>query len=177
MTLLITITGPIGAGKNTAAEALATRYAATGTTVVIADVDEVAAMVQGEGAGATGLWLSAHRAHAALVAAWLQTPVGVVIAVGPFIDAEEHAILDAALPAGVAVTRVLIEAPIDVTWSRVVDDPARGLSRVRDFHEQTHPRYRRLRDTIPTDLIIDSARHAPERIAELIDDRVRDAGL
>ena len=65
---LVTITGPIAAGKNAAAEALARRCIASAQTVIIADVDDVAAMVVGSGAAAAGLWFAADEAHGALVA-------------------------------------------------------------------------------------------------------------
>lgn len=45
MPSLITITGPIAAGKNTVATLLAEHYTASGRTVVLVDVDDVAAMV------------------------------------------------------------------------------------------------------------------------------------
>ena len=63
MPTLVAITGPIASGKNTVAELLAKRCAGKGLTVVIADVDDVAAMVTGPGAPASGLWFAAHLAH------------------------------------------------------------------------------------------------------------------
>ena len=62
---LVTITGPIAAGKNAAAEDLARRCIASGQTVIQADVDAVAAIVVGSGAAAAGLWFAAHEAHGA----------------------------------------------------------------------------------------------------------------
>jgi hypothetical protein len=53
--------GPITAGKNTITDLLAEHCVITGRTVVIADVDDVVAMVAGPGAGAVGLWLAAHQ--------------------------------------------------------------------------------------------------------------------
>lgn len=67
MPILISITGPIAAGKNTTANAVAKRCLSDELTVVIADVDDVAAMVEPPGAGAAGLWFAAHEAHGALV--------------------------------------------------------------------------------------------------------------
>ena len=51
---LVTITGPIASGKNTVATLLANLCAEDGRTVVIADVDEVAAMVTGGRSAASG---------------------------------------------------------------------------------------------------------------------------
>lgn len=49
--ILVTITGPIAAGKNTVATLLADRFIDAGRSVVI---DDVAMMVDAPGAGATG---------------------------------------------------------------------------------------------------------------------------
>ena len=71
MPILVTIAGPIAAGKNTVADLLAEHCVSSGRTVVIADVDDAAAMVAGPGAGAVGLWFAAHQAHGALVGQWM----------------------------------------------------------------------------------------------------------
>ncbi|MFY1695126.1 MULTISPECIES: adenylyl-sulfate kinase [unclassified Solwaraspora] len=65
MAHLVILTGPIAAGKNTVAELLADLLTDAGRTVVVVDVDEVAAMVRRPGAGAGGLWFAAHEAHGA----------------------------------------------------------------------------------------------------------------
>jgi putative protein kinase ArgK-like GTPase of G3E family len=75
MPILVTITGPIGACKNTVADLLAEHCVSTGRTVVIADVDDVAAMVAGPGAGAVGLRLAAHEAHGALIGQSAKLPL------------------------------------------------------------------------------------------------------
>ena len=163
--VLVTITGPIAAGKNTTADLLAQRCVDAGRTVVIADVDDVAAMVGGAGAGDVGLWFAAHEAHGALVGRWLLTDVDVVISVGPVYDEAEQSALYGQLPAGIEPLRVLVEAPLEVTWARVTADLSRGRSRERDFHFSAHARYRSLRSGIPTDLIFDSAQMSAEDIA------------
>lgn len=94
MSQLVTITGPIAAGKNTVAALLAKSLVRKGRTVVIVDVDDVAAMVAEPGAAATGLWFAAHEAHGALVARWMLSGVDVVISVGPtYTQAEQRASL------------------------------------------------------------------------------------
>lgn len=174
MAALITITGPIGAGKNTVADLVADACVRAGLTAVIADVDDVAAMVAGPGAGAVGLWFAAHQAHGALVGRWLQTEVDVVISVGPVYDAAEQQALYGQLPAGTRPFRVLIDAPIAVTWQRVIADEKRGMSRQQDFHRTAHARYRSLLSGIPADLVVDSAELTAAEIADRI---VRSAGL
>jgi adenylylsulfate kinase-like enzyme len=169
MSSLVTITGPIAAGKNTVADALAERCVAAGRTVVIADVDDVAAMVCPPGAGATGLWFAAHEAHGALVAQWMRSDVDLVISVGPVYTSAENDALFGRLPAGARVLRVLVDAPLSVTWARVGADPRRGLSRQRDFHKSAHARYRALLADIPTDLVFDSATTPAGDIATAID--------
>ncbi len=154
---LVTITGPIAAGKNATAENLARRCTASGQTVVIADVDDVAAMVVGPGAAAAGLWFAAHQAHGALVAQWMRSAADVIIAVGPVYTKTEQDALFGGLPAGARVWRVLLDAPLAVTWERVRHDQQRGLSRQREFHEQAHERFLSLRSGIPADVVFDSS--------------------
>lgn len=158
MSHLVTITGPIGSGKNTVATLVARHCTEADRSVVIVDVDDVAAMVAGPGAAATGLWFVAHRTHGALVAAWLATEVDLVISVGPIYSEDEQQALFGALPADadMAVLRVLIDAPLAVTWARVQSDHDRGLSRERQFHVAAHQRYRSLRAGIPADFVFDS---------------------
>ena len=116
---LVTITGPIAAGKNATAENLADRCTASGQTVIIADVDDVAAMVAGSGAAAAGLWFAAHQAHGALVAQWMRSAADVIIAVGPVYTKAEQDALFGGLPIDARVWRVLLDAPLAVTWERV----------------------------------------------------------
>ncbi|HEY0533063.1 MAG TPA: adenylyl-sulfate kinase [Actinoplanes sp.] len=52
----VVLTGPIAAGKNTVAGKLAERLTGRGKTVVVADVDDIAAMVATPGAARAGLW-------------------------------------------------------------------------------------------------------------------------
>lgn len=89
MAQIVTITGPIAAGKNTVAALVVETVVSKGRAVVVVDVDDVAAMVAEPGAAATGLWFAAHRAHGALVASWMMSDADVVVSVGPiFTEAE-----------------------------------------------------------------------------------------
>lgn len=163
MPILISITGPIAAGKNTTADALAGRCISDGHTVVVADVDDVAAMVGAPGAGAAGLWFAAHEAHGALVAQWMRSEADVVISVGPVYDAAESDALFGGLPVGARVLRVLIDAPLSVTSARVEADHRPGNSGRRQFHESAHARYRDLLPQIPNDLRINSGALSAKR--------------
>src|SRR3954454_18789745 len=98
MPQLVILTGPIAAGKNTVAERLARLLTGAGRTVVVADVDDVAAMVGSPGAAYAGLWFAAHEAHGALVGQWMRSPVDVVIVVGPIYSEDEQAAFTRYLP-------------------------------------------------------------------------------
>jgi adenylylsulfate kinase-like enzyme len=168
MPTLVTITGPIASGKNTVAELLAKRCQSKGLTVVIADVDDVAAMVTGLGAAASGLWFAAHEAHGALVAQWMLSEVNVVISVGPIYTPAEQEALFGSLPAETRPCRVLIDAPLSATWERAHADERRGLSRQYDFHVAAHARFRSLMPGIPSDLVFNSGETSPDDIADAI---------
>jgi adenylylsulfate kinase-like enzyme len=170
---LVTITGPIAAGKNAAADDLANRFTASGQTAVIADVDDVAAMVVGSGAAAAGLWFAAHKAHGALVAQWMRSKADVIIAVGPVYTEAEQDALFGGLPTSAHVWRVLLDAPLSVTWKRVRDDPHRGLSRQREFHQQAHERFLSLRPGIPADVVFDSHKLGAAAISSALFDMIK----
>lgn len=168
MPILVAITGPIAAGKNTVADLVAKHSMSTGRTVVIADIDDVAAMVYPRGAGEAGLWFAAHHAHGALVGQWMQSKVDVVISVGPIYTPAERDALFGQLPPSVQPIRVLIDAPLSATWQRVVADKQRGASGERDFHESAHARFRSLMPDIPRDLAFNSAEVSAADIATAI---------
>ncbi|WP_158632028.1 AAA family ATPase [Micromonospora sp. Llam0] len=168
MAQLIVLTGPIAAGKNTVAELLADLLTDAGRTVVVADVDEVAAMVRRPGAGAAGLWFAAHEAHGALVGQWMRSAVDYVIAVGPFHTADERAALTRMLPDSAAALWVVIDAPVEVTFARAQADPTRGLSRDPGFHHRAHNRFRQWLPMIPADRVFDSSRLGAGQIAAAI---------
>jgi len=165
MAQLLVITGPIAAGKNTVALRIAEGLTALGRSAVLVDVDDLAAMVAGPGAAAAGLWFSAHQAHGALVGAWMETAVDVVIAVGPIYTPREQAALLEPLPQASAAHWVVIDAPVAVTLARAQTDPGRGLSRDAEFHDQAHRRFRRLLPQIPAAQTFDSAQMSAEQIA------------
>lgn len=166
MPILVTLIGPIAAGKNTVADLLAAHCVSTGRTVVIADVDDVAFMVCEPGVG--DLWFAAHQAHGALVGQWMQSNVDVVISVGPVYSQAERDALFGQLPPTAQPIRVLIDAPLSVTWQRATADKQRGRSRQRDFHEEAHARYRSLMPDIPTDLTFNSGDTSAADIATTI---------
>jgi hypothetical protein len=165
---LVMLTGPIAAGKNTVAERLARRLTHGGRTVVVADLDDVAAMVGTPGAAAAGLWFAAHEAHGALVGQWMRSAVDVVIAVGPIYTDEEQAALTRTLPDTAAVRWVVIDAPVSVTFARAQANPSRGLSRDPEFHHAAYRRFRDLLPAIPVEVTFDSSASSADEIAAAI---------
>jgi len=165
MPQLVIITGPIAAGKNTVADKLTERLAGQGHTVVIADVDDIVAMVAPPGAGPAGLWPVAHEAHGALVGQWMRSSLDYVVVVGPFHTAEEQAALTRWLPDDAAMLWVVIDCPVSVTLPRALADPTRGLSRDPGFHHRAHQRFRQMLPGIPADVTFDSEHLSAVEIA------------
>lgn len=165
---LVVVTGPIASGKSTTAAALAAIATARGMSAVIVDVDDVAEMVAPPGAGAAGLWLSAHQAHGALVARWVNTPVDLVIAVGPIYSPVERAALLEQLPTSTAAHWVVLDAPVVTTLARAEADLTRGLSRQATFHHDRHERFRRLLVDLPAAQTFDTSATGPDVIAHQV---------
>lgn len=168
MPQLVILTGPIAAGKNTVADKLTQHLTQHGRTVVVADVDDVAAMVGAPGAAEAGLWFAAHEAHGALVGQWMRSTIDYVVAVGPIYTATEQAALTRKLPDDPAVLWVVIDAAVSVTLARAQADPGRGLSRDPAFHHRAHRRFRELLPKIPADLAFDSEELDAGQIAATI---------
>ena len=157
MPQLVVLTGPIAAGKNATADALTRRASRRGLTVVLIDLDDVAAMVGPPGATASGLWFAAHLAHGALIGQWARSAVDLILAVGPIYTEEERAALVAHLPETVAAEYVVIDAPVSLTLARALADPTRGRSRDPDFHHAAHARFRVLLPDMPRRLLLDTS--------------------
>jgi hypothetical protein len=95
----------------------------------------------------------------------MRSDADVVISVGPIYTEAEHDALFGQLPSEVQPLRVLIDAPLPVTWERAQADQLRSASRERDFHEAAHARYRALMSQIPADLTYDSGDMTVTKIA------------
>lgn len=173
---LVILTGPIAAGKNTVADRLVESLSWHGHTVVVADVDDVAAMVGAPGAAKAGLWFAAHEAHGAMVGQWMRSEVAYVVVVGPVYSDEEQAALTRHLPADATTLWVVIDAPVSVTLARAQADDSRGRSREPEFHHSAYRRFRQLLPGIPADVTFDSEKLDAETIAaEIVELLVREA--
>ncbi len=98
----------------------------------------------------------------------MRSAADVVISVGPVYTEAEQAALFEPLPVDVEVLRVLVDAPVELTWARASADPSRGLSRERAFHVAAHQRFRSLLPGIAADLRFDSAALEADEIATTI---------
>jgi hypothetical protein len=170
MPQLVILTGPIAAGKNTVAERLTQLITGRGRTVVVADVDDMAAMVGTPGAAEAGLWFAAREAHGALVGQWMRSAVDYVVVVGPIYSHDEQAALVRTLPDDAAMVWVVVDAAVAVTLARVQADPERGVSRDSTFHRNAHRRFREPQPLISADKVFDSEELSAEQIAAAVAD-------
>jgi hypothetical protein len=166
---LVILVGNIAAGKNTVAEALAATLMVRGCTSVIADVDDVAAMVTPPGAASIGHWFTAHEAHGALVGQWMKSTIDYIIVVGPLHSLDEQEALTRFLPADPSPLWVVVHAPVAVTLQRAQADATRGRSRDPEFHNAAYARFIKRLPGIPAHLSIDSSKFSPADIVAAID--------
>ncbi len=138
---LVVVIGPIAAGKSTLASELAGLLRGAGESVAIVGLDTVAEMAL----PTLDDWTWAHDIHGQLVAAWLATPLTMVIAEGPETPAEVD-LLMSHVPSDVSVFRVLLVARYETARQRTAADPSRGISRDPDFLAAM---YRRFTDELP----------------------------
>ncbi len=166
---LVILVGNIAAGKNTTASNLAAALTARGRTSVIADVDDVAAMVTPPGAASIGHWFTAHEAHGALVGQWMRSSIDYIIVVGPIHSADEQEALMRFLPEDASALWVVVHAPVSVTLPRAQADATRGMSQDPDFHLAAHARFIERLPGIPADLRLDSSKSSPAEISAAIE--------
>lgn len=168
---LVTIAGPIGAGKSSVAELLARRVWALGMTAALADLDDIA-FTQRANVDLAEFWRRAGTAHSALVRGWFEAGVDVVIAHGPFFESGSYDSLFAAAPADTRRHHVLLHATVEVALERVAADPERGpdaLSAQPDFLRATHATFAELVRSLPNlDMEIDTSKLTPAEVADRV---------
>lgn len=173
---LVVIVGPIGAGKSTVAEALGRRLWAAGTTVALADLDDIA-FAQRANVDVVKFWEAAGIAHSALVRGWFQAGVDVVVAHGPFFESRSYHALFAAAPAGALRHHILLRTGIEVALDRVGADPDRGPDAVSvdpAFLRSAHERFAELASSLPdVDVEIDTSELTPAEVVDQVLTRLR----
>lgn len=166
---LVAIAGPIGAGKSAAAELLGQRLWASGITVSLADLDDVAFSQRAQ-LELPEFWRRAGIAHSGLVRSWFEAGVDVVIAHGPFFESRSYGSLFGAVPPDAARHHVLLRAPFEIALERVVSDSDRrptAMSRNPEFLQATHQTFAELERDLPTiDLDIDTSQLTVPEVAD-----------
>jgi len=148
---LVTIVGPIGAGKSTVAELLGRRLASTGAATCLADLDEIA-FAQRAQLELAEFWRRAGVVHSGLVRGWFEAKADVVIAHGPFFESGSYDSLFAAAPEDALQHHVLLRVPFEIALQRVMIDPGRGpgaISRDSELLRTTHERFREVEQSLP----------------------------
>jgi shikimate kinase len=168
---LVVLSGPIGAGKSTVAELLARQVQARGMTAVLADLDDLA-FAQRASLDLQEFWRRAGVAHSALVRAWFDAGVDVVVAHGPFFESNSYESLHAAAPADAQHHHILLRAPLEVARARVASDSDRPLNtRTREpgFLRATHEAFADLAPSLPhVDDEIDTSSLNAQQVADRV---------
>ena len=168
MPCVVVLVGPVGAGKSTVATRLAQLVSRSGMAAANVDLDDVAFMQCG-GDDLHEFWRRAAVATAALVHAWLDAGVDVVVTHGPFFESDGFEILRLTIPAGVDVHHVLLRVAPDVAVTRTAGDPTRGISKDPAFVRESNDRLRDLRHVLPAmDLELDTTNRDPHEIAAAV---------
>lgn len=167
MKLLLVIAGPIGAGKSTVADLVGTKLSSSGATAAVVDLDDIAFMQRG--VPGHKLWRRAAVAARALIDGWFAAKTDVVVAHGPFFEAEGFDVLLRDLSEDVAVRHVLLRVSYGTALGRVAADDRRGMSKDPEFLRGTHERFAELEQTFPpADYVFDTEGMSAEQIAEAI---------
>ncbi len=160
--VLVVIVGPIAAGKSTLAAEVGRRLRERGESVAVVGLDSVAEM-----ALRAVDWTWTHEVHAALVRAWLATPVRTVVAEGPSTASELDQLMRY-VPGDVGVLTVVLSTRYEVALRRALEDPDRGLSKNPEFLRRDHDRFESSRPDLACDLALNSADASPATLAERV---------
>lgn len=175
---LVAVTGPIGSGKSTVAERLAQRLLASGATVALADLDDLA-FAQRAQSDLSEFWRRAGVAHSGLVQSWFDAGVDVVIAHGPFFESRSYESLFAAAPSKALIHHFLLRTRFDVALQRVLDDPDRrpqAISANPEFLREAHDNFEQVVETLPpVDLEVDSSDLSADAVAQSLFRHLYDA--
>ncbi len=139
--LLIIITGPVGAGKSTAALGLA-QALRPGQQVAVVDLDLVYGFArQQDGYGEPLAWQRARTGAAALARAWFDAGMDAVIVEGEFFNQTELDAVAAPFPAQVSRCFYTLRLSYTTALARVQGDPTRGASKDPVFLRSLHTHF------------------------------------
>jgi len=133
--LVVVIGGPIASGKSSLATRVAEALERRGVSCATIDLDLIYEMLERTGAVKSNraVWSRARRMAGALTRALLDDGIGVVIAEGEFLEEPARREFATMLPDGTRIRFVTLTSSLSTALERVARDPARGISRDRDF--------------------------------------------
>lgn len=141
---LVVLTGPVGVGKSTSANAAARDLRAFGASVACLDLDQLYCMVrQRDGFDDQATWRAARQTAAVLSDHFLQRVANVVIVEGGFLtEVEQHELIDQ-LRSQSNTVFVTLHASFDTVHARVMadTDPDRVASKVPAFLRHLYAEY------------------------------------
>ena len=130
---LLLLTGPVGVGKSTSAQAAARHLRAGGLAVACVDLDQLYCMVrQSEGFGDPSTWRLARQTAALLAESFFNRVADVVIVEGGFLTQAELDDLTDALRSRPKLKFVSLHGSYETVHARVMadTDPGRVASKV-----------------------------------------------
>jgi shikimate kinase len=141
---LVVLTGPVGVGKSTSANAAARDLRASGLSVACLDLDQLYCMVrQRDGFDDQATWRAARQTAAVLTDHFLQRVASVVIVEGGFlVEAEQRELIDG-LQSQPRTLFITLHASFDTVHTRVLadTDPGRVASKVPAFLRHLYTEY------------------------------------
>jgi shikimate kinase len=141
---LVVLTGPVGVGKSTSANAAARDLRASGLSVACLDLDQLYCMIrQRDGFDDQVTWQAARQTAAVLADHFLQQVASVAIVEGGFLTgAEQHELIDQ-LRSQPHTLFVTLHASFDTVHTRVMadSDPHRVASKVSTFLKHLYTEY------------------------------------
>jgi hypothetical protein len=162
---VVIITGPVGAGKSTVAQALGELLRRALCQVTVIDLDVMYCMLrQREGFGERDIWPLARRASGAVAAVALQRGFHCAVLEGEYFSPEhiEQVTAGSGLPAPALFA---LNLSYDETLRRVSLDPSRGDSKDPVLLRQFHSAFVAALPFLETAATVLSAERAP--VAEL----------
>lgn len=141
---LVVLTGPVGVGKSTSAQAAARHLRSAGLSAACLDLDQIYCMVrQRDGFDDQETWRMARHAAAVLADHFFEQFARVVFVEGGFLaEVEQRQLMDA-LKSRPCVMFITLHASFDAVHTRVMADadPGRVASKIPAFLRQLYGEY------------------------------------